>query len=91
MLGDERGGAKMLPWSPLYALHTASYRSHRKIVVIDGRLATPAVRIWPKPISRGGKGHFTGWHDFAIHVTDQIVWALQASFAVQCATPPKNI
>ena len=31
-------GIEMFPYSPLYALHTISYRNHRKIAVIDGRV-----------------------------------------------------
>lgn len=32
------GGVRMHPFSPLYRLHTLSYRNHRKIVVIDGSI-----------------------------------------------------
>jgi cardiolipin synthase len=35
-------GVKMFPFAPLWQLHTLSYRSHRKIAVIDGRSGTPA-------------------------------------------------
>ena len=31
-------GIRMLPTSPLWHLHTISYRNHRKISVIDGRI-----------------------------------------------------
>jgi cardiolipin synthase len=78
------GGVKMLPWSPLYALHTASYRSHRKIVVIDGRIGyTGGLNMAETYLKGPEKGHFTGWRDTHCRVTGQIVWALQASFAVQ--------
>ena len=33
-----KAGIEMYPYSPLYALHTISYRNHRKIAVIDGRV-----------------------------------------------------
>ena len=33
-----QAGIQMLPFSRLYQLHTLSYRSHRKIAVIDGRI-----------------------------------------------------
>ena len=39
---DASAGIEMFPYSPLYALHTISYRNHRKIAVIDGRIGTPA-------------------------------------------------
>ena len=31
-------GIRMAPTSPLYRLHTISYRNHRKITVIDGAI-----------------------------------------------------
>ena len=31
-------GIQNVPYSPIYALHTISYRNHRKIAVIDGRV-----------------------------------------------------
>jgi peptide-methionine (S)-S-oxide reductase len=31
-------GVRMVPTSPLYRLHTISYRNHRKIAVVDGRV-----------------------------------------------------
>ena len=37
-----KAGVEMFPYSPLYALHTISYRNHRKIAVIDGRIGYPA-------------------------------------------------
>jgi cardiolipin synthase len=78
------GGVKMLPWSPLYALHTASYRSHRKLVIIDGRVGYIGGLNMAETYLKGPeKGHFTGWRDTHSRVTGQIVWALQANFAVQ--------
>jgi cardiolipin synthase A/B len=32
------GGIKMIPYSPLISLHRISYRNHRKIVIIDGKI-----------------------------------------------------
>jgi cardiolipin synthase len=78
------GGVKMLAWSPLLALHTASYRSHRKIVVIDGKIGyTGGLNMAETYLKGPEKGKFTGWRDTHSRVTGEIVWALQASFAVQ--------
>ncbi len=78
------GGVKMIPWSPLYALHTASYRSHRKIVVIDGKVGyTGGLNMAETYLKGPEKGHFTGWRDTHCRVTGQIVWALQVSFVIQ--------
>ena len=33
---------RMAPTSPLYRLHTISYRNHRKITVVEARSAIPA-------------------------------------------------
>jgi cardiolipin synthase len=78
------GGVKMLEWSPLLALHTASYRSHRKIVVIDGKIGyTGGLNMAETYLKGPEKGKFTGWRDTHSRVTGQIVWALQGSFAIQ--------
>jgi cardiolipin synthase len=78
------GGARMLPWSPIYALHTISYRSHRKIVVVDGRIGyTGGLNMAETYLKGPEKGRFTGWRDTHCRVTGQIVWALQSSFAIQ--------
>ncbi len=78
------GGVKMIPWSPLYALHTASYRSHRKIVVIDGKIGyTGGLNMAETYLKGPEKGHFTGWRDTHSRVTGEIVWALQGGFVNQ--------
>jgi cardiolipin synthase len=78
------GGVKMIPWSPIYALHTVSYRSHRKIVVIDGKVGyTGGLNMAETYLKGPEKGHFTGWRDTHARVTGQIVWALQGSFVNQ--------
>jgi cardiolipin synthase len=78
------GGVQMLPWSPLLAVHTASYRSHRKIVVIDGKIGYIGGLNMAEVYLKGPQEpKFAGWRDTHTRVTGQIVWALQASFAVQ--------
>ena len=78
------GGARMLPWSPLYAFHTISYRSHRKIVVIDGKIGyTGGLNMSEEYIKGPKNGKYTGWRDTHARVTGEVVVGLQASFAVQ--------
>lgn len=78
------GGAHMLAWSPLYAIHTLSYRSHRKIVIIDGKIGyTGGINMSEEYLKGPHNGRFTGWRDTHMRVTGQVVWGLQASFAVQ--------
>jgi cardiolipin synthase A/B len=78
------GGARMLPWSPLYAIHTISYRSHRKIVVIDGRIGyTGGLNMSEEYIKGPRNGHYSGWRDTHARVTGEVILGLQASFAVQ--------
>jgi cardiolipin synthase len=53
-------GIRMAPTSPLYQLHTISYRNHRKITVIDGAIGyTGGMNIGQEQIS-GGEG-FDSW------------------------------
>ena len=78
------GGVKMIPWSPIYALHTISYRSHRKIVVVDGKVGyIGGLNMAQMYLDGPEKGHFTGWRDTHTRVTGQVVWALQGSFINQ--------
>jgi len=78
------GGVRILPWSNLLALHTISYRSHRKIVVIDGQIGYIGGLNMSEAYLKGpDKGNFTGWRDIHTRVTGEIVWALQSSFAIQ--------
>ncbi len=78
------GGAKMLPWSSLLAIHTISYRSHRKIVVIDGKIGyIGGLNMSEEYVKGPHSGKFTGWRDTHVRVTGQVVIGLQANFAVQ--------
>jgi cardiolipin synthase A/B len=73
-------GISMHPFSSLYQLHTLSYRSHRKIAVIDGEIAySGGLNITEKHLT-GPKG-FTGWRDTHARVTGQAVPILQSVFA----------
>ncbi|MBX3014127.1 MAG: cardiolipin synthase [Caldilineaceae bacterium] len=78
------GGVQMIAWSSLYAVHTISYRSHRKIVVIDGKIGyTGGLNMSEEYVKGPQGGKFTGWRDLHVRVTGQVVLGLQASFVVQ--------
>ena len=77
-------GAKMIAWSSLFAVHTISYRSHRKIVVIDGKIGyTGGLNMSEEYVKGPHGGKFTGWRDTHVRVTGDVVLGLQSSFAVQ--------
>jgi phospholipase D-like protein len=60
-------GIRMAPTSPLYQLHTISYRNHRKITVIDGAIGyTGGMNIGQEQIS-GGEG-FDSWRDTQLRI-----------------------
>ena len=78
------GGVKMIPWSRLYAIYTLSYRSHRKIAVIDGKIGyTGGMNMSEEYLCGPKHTKFTGWRDTHVRVTGQVVLGLQANFAVQ--------
>ncbi len=78
------GGVRMLPWSSLYAIHTISYRSHRKIAVIDGKIGyTGGLNMSAEHLRGPHGGAFSGWRDTHVRVTGEVVLGLQAGFAVQ--------
>jgi cardiolipin synthase A/B len=78
------GGVHMLPWAPLYNLHTISYRSHRKIVVIDGTIAyTGGLNMTEEYLNGPKSGNFGIWRDTHMRVIGEVVLGLQGSFAVQ--------
>jgi cardiolipin synthase len=78
------GGIKMVPYSPLYYIHTISYRNHRKIAVIDGCIGyTGGMNMAEMYLKGPRKGNFTGWRDTHARFTGQTVWGLQASFIIQ--------
>jgi cardiolipin synthase A/B len=74
-------GIRVSPTSPLYQLHTISYRNHRKISVIDGTIGfTGGMNIGREHLS-GGKG-FSSWRDTQARVVGEAAAVLQSVFMV---------
>ena len=74
-------GIRMAPTSPLYHLHTISYRNHRKITVIDGVIGyTGGMNIGQEHLD-GGEG-FDSWRDTQVRLVGESVTILQAVFMV---------
>jgi cardiolipin synthase len=74
-------GIKMVPTSPLYHLHTISYRNHRKITVIDGAIGyTGGMNIGQEQLD-GGEG-FDSWRDTQVRLVGESAAVLQAVFMV---------
>jgi cardiolipin synthase A/B len=74
-------GVRMAPTSPLYRLHTISYRNHRKITLIDGRVGyVGGMNIGREHLS-GGKG-FGSWRDTQLRIVGESAALLQAVFMV---------
>ncbi|MGH6898042.1 MAG: cardiolipin synthase [Geminicoccaceae bacterium] len=77
----QAAGVRMAPTSPLYRLHTISYRNHRKITVIDGAIGyTGGMNIGQEHLD-GGKG-FTSWRDTQLRIVGEGAAVLQAVFMV---------
>ena len=82
-------GIECWPSSPLWRVHTISYRNHRKIAVIDGRIGyTGGLNIGDEHVDPervyGPKGRGV-WRDTHLRVTGLAVRALQRVFAVDWA------
>ncbi|HEX5019579.1 MAG TPA: phospholipase D-like domain-containing protein, partial [Candidatus Binatia bacterium] len=74
-------GIRMAPTSPIYELHTISYRNHRKITVVDGQIGyTGGMNIGQEQIS-GGEG-FDFWRDTQVRIAGEGAALLQAVFMV---------
>ena len=73
-------GVQMQPFSSLYQLHTLSYRSHRKLAILDGRVGYSGGLNMTEKHLTGPKG-FTGWRDTHARVTGEVVTVLQSVFA----------
>jgi cardiolipin synthase A/B len=74
-------GIRMAPTSPLYRLHTISYRNHRKITVIDGAIGyTGGMNIGQEHIDGGPGFHF--WRDTQLRIIGEGAALLQAVFMV---------
>ena len=78
--GLRRDGVRMQPFSSIYQLHTISYRSHRKLAIIDGRVGFSGGLNMTEKHLTGPKG-FTGWRDTHARVTGEAVTVLQSVFA----------
>lgn len=74
-------GVRMVPFSPLWRVHTISYRNHRKIAVIDGEIGhTGGLNIGDEHVDPGpGVGV---WRDTNLRFTGPAVRALQSVFFV---------
>jgi cardiolipin synthase len=75
-----RAGIRIHPFAPLHHLHTLSYRSHRKIAVVDGRVGySGGLNMTEKHLT--GPAGFSGWRDTHARVTGEAVPILQSVFA----------
>jgi cardiolipin synthase len=78
--GLRREGVRMYSFAPLYLLHTLSYRNHRKIAVVDGRIGySGGLNMTEKHLT--GPPGFTGWRDTHARVSGEAVAILQSVFA----------
>src|SRR5262245_43347901 len=73
-------GIEMQPFSSVYQLHTLSYRSHRKLAIIDGQVGYSGGLNMTEKHLTGPKG-FTGWRDTHARVSGPAVTVLQSVFA----------
>lgn len=75
-------GVQIHPYSPLWRLHTISYRNHRKLVVVDSEIGyTGGLNLTDKHLT--GPPGFSGWRDTHARVTGDAVAMLQWTFALQ--------
>ena len=82
-------GVQIAPTSPLYRLHTISYRNHRKITVIDGVIGyTGGMNIGQEQLD-GGAG-FQSWRDTQLRIVGEAAAVLQAVFMVDWYNAVKN-
>lgn len=77
----QAAGVRMAPTSPLYRLHTISYRNHRKITVIDGAIGYTGGMNVGKEHLDGGEG-FDSWRDTQVRIVGEGAAVLQAVFMV---------
>jgi cardiolipin synthase len=83
-------GVRIAPTSPLYRLHTISYRNHRKITVIDGTIGyTGGMNIGQEHLD-GGKG-FHSWRDTQLRIVGEGAAVLQAVFMIDWYNAAKEI
>ena len=76
-----QGGVHVAPASALWRLHTLSYRNHRKIAVIDGRVGyTGGMNIGQEHLDGGP--HAASWRDTQLRIEGEGAAVLQAVFLV---------
>jgi cardiolipin synthase len=74
-------GIRVAPTSPLWRVHTISYRNHRKITVIDGVIGyTGGMNMGKEHIDGGAE--FSLWRDTQLRIVGEGAAALQAVFMV---------
>ncbi len=77
-------GIKIYPYfnflSP-FKFHTLNYRNHRKIAIIDGKVAYLGGMNMAKEYIDGGRG-FTNWRDTHLRIMGDAVDILQGIFAI---------
>jgi cardiolipin synthase len=82
-------GVQCWPSSPLWRVHTISYRNHRKIAVIDGRIGyTGGINIGEEHVEPQrvyGSKDVPLWRDTHLRITGLAARALQRAFAVDWA------
>ncbi len=84
-----RGGVQMRPASPLWRVHTISYRNHRKIAVIDGRIGyAGGINLGDEHLHPGPRA--TIWRDTHLRLTGMAVRALQGVFMVDWTNATKQ-
>jgi cardiolipin synthase len=75
------GGVDVAPASALWRLHTLSYRNHRKIAVIDGRVGyTGGMNIGQEHLDGGPR--IASWRDTQLRIEGEGAAVLQAVFLV---------
>ena len=84
-----RAGIDMRPTGPLWRVHTISYRDHRKIAVIDGRVGyTGGLNLGDEHLDPGPG--FARWRDTHARIEGLAVRALQAVFAIDWANATRG-
>lgn len=74
------GGVSVAPVSALWRIHTLSYRNHRKIAIIDGRVGyTGGMNIGQQHLDGGPQAD--AWRDTQVRMEGEGAAVLQAVFA----------
>lgn len=72
-------GVQVQHFSSVWRFHTISYRNHRKIAVIDGRIGyTGGLNMGEEHLK--GMGVYNAWRDIHLRITGEAVRALQGAF-----------